>query len=66
MKNIITTKDLIALTDLTLFEQWASTKYRHFYNAIEDKEIKKVMKDACLTHQALKEKLIDYMEENNN
>ncbi len=64
MKNQITTKDLMALNDLTLFEQWASTKFNHFYDAIEDKDIKKVMKDACLTHQSLRDKLINYMKDN--
>lgn len=64
MKNPITTKDLMALNDLTLFEQWASTKYNHFYDAIEDKDIKKVMKDACLSHQNSRDKLIDFMEGN--
>lgn len=64
MKNPITTKDLMAINDLTLFEQWSSTKYRHFYDSIKDKDIRKVMKEACLSHQASRDKLISFMEEN--
>lgn len=64
MKNPITTKDLMALNDLTLFEQWASTKFNHFYDSVEDKNIKKVMKEACLTHQNLRDKLINYLKDN--
>lgn len=64
MSNPITTKDLIAITDLALVEQWASTKYRHFYNAIEDKDIKKVMKQASLAHGQMRDLLVDFMEKN--
>lgn len=64
MKQPITTKDLTALTDLSLFEQWASTKYNHFYNALEDKEIRKFMKEACLLHQKQRDLLVNYLEDN--
>ncbi|MGI5841875.1 MAG: hypothetical protein ACOX6H_01105 [Christensenellales bacterium] len=60
----ITTKDLIALTDLIVLEQWASTKFMHFYTSVEDKEIKKAMKEACLAHSRMHDSMLEYLDKN--
>jgi hypothetical protein len=64
MKKPITTKDLLVLSELALFEQWAATKYRHYYDAIEDKGLQKLVKEACLLHSDRHEALADYLKAN--
>lgn len=64
MKNPITTKDLMAINELVLFEQWASTKFRHFYDAVEDKKLKEIMKEACLSHADRHDALFEYLKLN--
>ena len=64
MKKSITTKDLLLLNELILFEQWAATKYRHYYDALEEKSLKKVVKEHCLTHSRHHENLFDYVKVN--
>lgn len=64
MKNPITTKDLGTLNELILFEQWAATKFRDFYDAVEDKNLKKLMKEACLSHSDRHDNLFEYLKTN--
>lgn len=64
MKNPITTKDMLVLNELILFEQWAMTKFRHYYDAVDDKSLKKVMKEICLTHENHHKDLFGYMKKN--
>ena len=64
MKNPITTKDMLVLNELILFEQWAATKFRHYYDAIDDKSVKKLIKEGCLAHSDRHEALFDYLQSN--
>ena len=64
MKHPITTKDLMVLNELILFEQWASTKFRHYYDEIDDKHLSLIMKDACLSHADRHDRLFDYLDKN--
>ena len=64
MKKPITTKDLLVLSELVLFEQWAATKFRHYYDAVDDKAIKNLLKEGCLAHSNRHEALADYLKGN--
>lgn len=64
MKNAITTKDLLSLNELIIFEQWASTKYRLLHDLAKEGEIKSIFKRLCLEHQARRQALVKYLKSN--
>lgn len=64
MKNTITTKDLGALNELMIFEQWAATKFRHWYDFIEDENLKELFANACISHNERHDFLFDYLTTN--
>lgn len=64
MKNKLTTKDLGALNELILFEQWAATKFRHWYDMLEDENLKELFAEICISHNKRHDKLMEYLESN--
>lgn len=64
MKNPITTKDLGLLNELCLFEQWAATKFRHYYDMVEDEDLKTMFKEISLEHSERQQLLFKYLKAN--
>ncbi len=64
MKNPITTKDLGLLNELCIYEQWAATKFRHWYDHTEDEAVKNLFKDLALEHNARFDVLLKYLKSN--
>ena len=64
MKHPITTKDLGALNELMIFEQWAATKFRLLYDRTEEESIKTFFQEICLSHSARREDLYAYLKNN--
>lgn len=64
MKHEITTKDLGALNELMLAEQWASTKFKNLYEMAEDKQIKNMFASICLEHGDRFDTMFEYLNSN--
>ncbi len=62
MKNNITTKDLQALDEMMILENWIATKfYLHSSNAKDDK-LKKTLLEMGKTHLKQHEEILSYLE----
>jgi len=66
MKNPITTKDLGLLNELSKYEQWAATKFRHWYDFVDDPNIQKLFQEFTLEHNARFDALYQYLKTNAN
>ena len=64
MKNPITTKDLGALHELMVYEQWASTKFKMLEELTDDPAIKTMFKNICLKHGTRFDSLYNYLTTN--
>lgn len=64
MKNQITTKDLGVLNELILFEQWAATKFRHYYDMVDEEDLKELFRNVCLEHNERHDALFNYLKDN--
>ena len=64
MKNPITTKDLGALNELMIFEQWISTKFRMLYDHTDDEVLQDMFQNLCLDHAQRREMLFKYLQDN--
>lgn len=64
MKKPITTKDLGAIHELCLFEQWAATKYKALYDMCGDQEVKDLFEKYCLQHSEQLKVMYQYLKTN--
>lgn len=64
MKNVITTKDLMALNELMTFENWMAVKLTEFSKQISKGELKKKFNEMAKVHIDQHKALLEYLESN--
>lgn len=64
LKHPITTKDLGALNELIIFEQWAATKYKFLQELTNDSDCQKLFKKLCKEHEIRRDSMLKYLKSN--
>jgi hypothetical protein len=65
MKKIeLTTKDLGALKELITFEQWAATKFKHYFDMIEEEDLKELFESISIAHSERRDALMEFLTTN--
>lgn len=66
MKDIITTKDLMALNEMMTFENWIALKMNFCSSAVSDKALTTMFKNMSKEHFENHNKLLNYLQSKSN